>query len=68
MKLRHVAIGFGFLVALAWISTHLALIAFVGGVGVGYLVGRSAGQRKAVLQAAREIVTAHARTLDERSE
>jgi hypothetical protein len=56
-KLRHVAIGLGLLVVVAWLSAHLALLTLVGGLVIGYLVGRSAGQRKAVLQAA------HARTL-----
>ena len=65
MNLRHIAMGLGLLVVAAWVSTHLALLALVGGLAIGFLVGRSSGRRKAILDTAREVVVAHARTLGE---
>jgi uncharacterized membrane-anchored protein YhcB (DUF1043 family) len=63
MKLSRFTIGLGLLVVVGWLSAHLALIALLGGLAIGYLVGRFSGRRKAVVEAAREIVSAHARTL-----
>ncbi len=40
----------------AWVFAHLALLALGGGLVIGYLVGRSSGRRKAVLDTAREIL------------
>lgn len=67
MKIRHVAIGLGLLVVVAWVSAHLVLLALVLGLAIGYLTGRVSGRRKAVLDTAREMVTTRARTLGEGS-
>lgn len=65
LRIRHVAIGFGLLVVAAWVSAHLVLLVLGAGLAIGYLIGRISGRRKAVLDTAKEIVTAHARTLGE---
>jgi hypothetical protein len=65
MNLRHVAMVLGLFVVIAWVSAHLVLLAPALGLGVGYFVGRASGRRKAVLDAAQEIVISHARTLGE---
>lgn len=56
LRIRHVAMGFGLLVVAAWVIAHLALLALGAGLAIS-------GRRKAILDTAREIVTAHARTL-----
>lgn len=60
---RHVAMGLGLLVVAAWVSAHLALLILGAGLMIGYGLGRISGRRRAALDAAKEIVTAHARTL-----
>jgi membrane protein DedA with SNARE-associated domain len=55
--------GIGLLVVMAWFGAHLALLALALGLGIGYLIGRHSGRRRAVLDEAREIVGERARSL-----
>jgi hypothetical protein len=63
MRILRVAMGIGLLVIVAWVSAHLVLLALALGLTIGYPIGRVSGGRRAVLDEAREIVTARARTL-----
>ncbi len=62
-KLRHFVLGAILLIVGIWIAAHAILVALAAGDLTGYVLGRRSGRRRAVLDAAREILAERARDL-----